>query len=446
MFQGKRGGRLYGTQWDREARAQIVHTESSLLPPNEDGAPSNAVFASRMDGGRDFSAKAREEWNRKEEQAHEAVRAMLRRLDGTERDARPSTASAITSTPIRKTNGARDEKPSFAEEVERVGAPRRVVNRGGADGVLRNRRLGKFVEHLSSEEDVAEMERGQVEVSASAEEKADWRLSRTGPKIVSYERAPWEEDEAEPGPQEEEDQRDVEKPPSPISRVQAPVAPVYVQQNESRIFLEDITEDEEDEEVEEGDGSITSQSVPGSSHSGSKSKPKVCMPPADYVRPTQPSPPSSHFPIYKLPGDIFPAPPTPRSPNFPSMSPVSDLASPPISKTTPPKSPTSLRARAGLKKIFLSIRPRKRDDEPLSPTHTLSSSAATTPSLPTPTIRITSPFHPRRFDGSPIGDEHPTMGKLSPLSPVESVSYRLPELRLSRADWGEWGRQVAERL
>jgi len=80
--------------------------------------------------------------------------------------------------------------------------------------------------------------------------------------------------------------------------------------------------------------------------------------------------------------------------------------------------------------------------EPLSPTLTISSSAATTPSLPTPTIRITSPFHPRRFDGSPL-DEHPMMG--GKLSPVET-GYRLPELRLSRADWGEWGRQVADRI
>ena len=399
-----------------------------------------------MDGGRDFSAKAREEWIRKEEQAHEAVRAMLRRLDETERDARPSTASANTSL-IPGTNGARDEKPSFSEEE--AGGPRRVVSRNGVGGVQRYRRMGKFVEHLPSEEEVEEMEREQVEVSASAEEKADWRLSRIGPKIVAYERAPWEEDEPESGPEEEEEVQ-VEKPPSPAPPVHAPVAPVYVQQNVSRIFLEDISEDEEDEEEdeedEEIDGSTTSHSVPGSSPSSSKSKPKVYMPPADYVRPTQPSPPGGHFPVYKLPADIFPAPPTPRSPNFPPMSPISDAFIPTISKTIPPKSPTNLRTRAGLKKIFLSIRPRRRDDEPLSPTPTLSSSAATTPSLPTPTIRITSPFHPRRFDGSPIGDEHPTMGKLSPLSPVESVSYRLPELRLSRADWGEWGRQVAERL
>ena len=125
---------------------------------------------------------------------------------------------------------------------------------------------------------------------------------------------------------------------------------------------------------------------------------------------------------------------------MPPVSPVSDFAIP----RSPTKSPTNFRTRAGLKKIFLSsLRPRKRDDnEPLSPSTTISSSTATTPSLPTPTIRITSPYHPRRFDASPIGDENPMMGILSPIE----TGYRLPELRLSRADWGEWGRQVADRF
>jgi len=94
--------------------------------------------------------------------------------------------------------------------------------------------------------------------------------------------------------------------------------------------------------------------------------------------------------------------------------------------------------------MFLStLRPRRRDDaEPLSPSSTLSSSTLTTPTLPTPTIQITSPFHPRRFDGSPIYGDDSLSEKALPIE----TGYKLPELRLSRADWGEWGRQIADQI
>jgi hypothetical protein len=414
---------------------RIIHPKFASAvhkpPPTNNPRPRPSKASSAMDSGRGFSARAREEWMRKEEQAHEAVRAMLRRLDEKEKDSRPSIATSDTSL-IRETND-QDEKPTFSvEEVGQVGVRRRVMKARGVDGVRRSRRMGKFVEHLPSEEEVEEMEEVEATAAAAAEEKAAWRLSRVGPKIVSYERAPWEEDEPEPQDGEEDEERQS----SPVS----PTSPVYVGREVSPV-LEDIAEDEEDIE------SPTVHSFRGSSRSSSNShsRPKLLTPPAESTsQPYAPSP-ASHLPIYKLPADIFPAPPTPRSPISPT---VSDLSIPTNTIATnitqnPPKSPTNLRARAGLKKIFLSIRPRKRDDEPLSPTPTLTSSTVTTPSLPTPTIRITSPIHARRFDGSPIGYEHPSLGKSSP---IESVSYRLPELRLSRADWGEWGRQVAERL
>jgi hypothetical protein len=388
-----------------------------------------------MDNGqRDFSAKAREEWIRKEEQAHEAVRAMLRRLDEKDRDAK--TSPEPQPLPLgRTTSGGRSSErlACIAEEGEQVEVRRRVVKAGGVDGIRRNRRMGKFVEHLPSEEEVEEMEREeeQAEVVATPEEKADWRLSRVGPKILTFERAPWEEDDADvSNPEDDEEERQ----PSPV-HVEPP--PINIDRKESHVWLEDIDEETEDD-------SSTAQSPPASRGSDMTpiTRPKLYTPPAEYSRPFPPPSPVATYPIYKLPADIFPAPPTPRSPNFP-LSPVSDLHIPTHART-PPKSPSNLRTRAGLKKIFLSIRPRKRDDEPLSPTPTLSSSCATTPSLPTPTIRITSPFHPRRFDGSLITEEHPTMGRLSPTE--NGGNYRLPELRLSRADWGEWGRQVADRL
>ena len=337
---------------------------------------------------RDYS-KAREECIRKEEQAHEAVLAMLRKLD----EAKPSVPAGNLSI---ITSASRPLKKETAEEIrENEKSTTTVRRRVGIDSsgreVWRNRRMGKFVEHLPSEEEMEEMEN-----DISKETKADWRLSRMGPKVLSYEPAPWEEE-------------------AMTEEAQSPMEP------EASPGLEDIIEDEEDSE------SISIQYV-----GPTDAKSKILTPPAEYNHP------AGYFPIYRLPSDIFPAPPTPRSPNAP-VSPVSDFGIP----KTLTKPPTNLRTRAGLKKIFLStLRPRKRDDnEPLSPSPTISS-AATTPSLPTPTIRITSPFHPKRFDGPPIGDEHLMMGNLSPIE----TGYKLPELRLSRADWGEWGRQVAERL
>jgi hypothetical protein len=251
--------------------------------------------------------------------------------------------------------------------------------------------MAKFVEDLPEQN--WEMQ------DSAAEEKADWRLSRMGPKVIAYEPAPWEEDEP------------MQQDPPAMER-------------DNSQTLEDILEDNEDE-----------MSYPPPANT----QLNILTPPADY---THPQFPESYLTIHKLPADVFPAPPSPRSPLTP-ISPVSDPAIP----CTPTKlsSPSTLRSRAGLKKIFLStLRPRRKEEiEPLSPSSTLSySSSLITPTLPTPTIRITSPFHPRRFDGSPIyGDEIP----MEKTSPVE-MGYRLPELRLSRADWSEWGRQVADRI
>lgn len=343
---------------------------------------------------RDLSAKAREAWIRREEQSHETVLAMLRKLEGS---GKRQGGGGKSSVPLK--TGLQENSEGGEEGVVMV---IRRTSAGGSDvGLRRNRRMGTFVDHLPSEEEVEEREKEVVSTDEEGNTKADWRLSRMGPKVLSYEPAPWEEEE-----QQEQEGRSV-------GDLLIPSAMERDSQG-----LDDIVEDEEDSE------SLRTQYT--------DVKPKILTPPAEYSLPS--SSPGGYFPIYKLPSDIFPGPTTPRSPN-------SDRS---IPKTPPPtKSPSNLRSRAGLKKIFLStLRPRKRDDiEPLSPTLTISSSAATTPSLPTPTIRITSPFHPRRFDGSPL-DDHPMMGKLSPIE----TGYRLPELRLSRADWGEWGRQVADRI
>ena len=387
---------------------------------------------------RDLSVKAREAWLRREEQSHETVLAMLRKLEGTGVGRQSGGGGGRSVVPLKK------------ENCEDGVVRRRTLGKGGMDigGVelRRNRRMGKFVEQLPSEEEVEEMEKEVILTEEEGNTKADWRLSRMGPKVLSYEPAPWEEEEMEkeemeketvsrmgpkvrsyePAPWEEEDEQEEEEETSGNQFI-----PSAFQERNSQ-GLEDIVEDEEDSE------SLRTQYTDG--------KPKMLTPPAEYSLPSTSS--GGYFPIYKLPSDIFPAPPSPRSPrNAPTSptSPISDLSIP-KSPLTPAKSPSNLRSRAGLKKIFLStLRPRKRDDiEPLSPTLTISSSAATTPttpSLPTPTIRITSPFHPRRFDGSPL-DDHPMVGKLSPIE----TGYRLPELRLSRADWGEWGRQVADRI
>jgi len=339
-------------------------------------------------------SKAREEWIKKEEQAHEAVLTMLRKLDGSKPPpAVPPSASgnlSIITAPLKRDV---NEKISGGERILMPDVRRRVVISSPGAEVLRVRRMGKFVEHLSSEEEMEEFE------NDIAEDKADWRLSRMGPKVLSYEPAPWEEEET------------TQSLSSPIEQ-------------ETSHILEDIIEDEEDSE------SLSTQYVP------TDTKSRILTPPAEH---THPSLPGSYFPIYKLPADIFPAPPSPRSPNAP-IFPVSDFGIP----KSPNKSSSNLRTRAGLKKIFLStLRPKKRDDnEPLSPSTTISSSTTTTPIMLTPSIRITSPFDPRRSDGTPLGDDHPVMGKLSPVE----TGFKLPELRLSRADWGEWGRQVAERL
>jgi len=324
---------------------------------------------------------------RKEEQTHEAVLAMLRNLDGK----KLSPQSGYRENPLQRSPLKTATNEVILEEDDSAPVRRRVgIDKKGNTG-RRSRRVGKFVEHLPGEEEMEQREQ------PSEEEKAEWRLSSMGPKLVMYEPAPWEEG-----------------PPTPVE-------PTPMAQDPSQP-LEDIVEDDEDSDT------VTNQYVVVSD-----TKPRLLTPPAE---PTLRVSSGGHFPIYKLPPDVFPAPPTPRSPQFP-LSPVSDFEGP----KSPIKSP-NLRARAGLKKIFLStLRPRKRDDEPLSPSPTLSSTV-TTPSLPTPTIRITSPFNPRRGDGSPIYDDDPRVGKLSPIE----ASYRLPELRLSRADWGEWGRQIAERL
>jgi hypothetical protein len=333
--------------------------------------------------GKRFS-KAREEWIRKEEQAHEAVLAMLKKFD--ERSPSARTPASALRTPMAPL----DEEPIFEEENSITPVRRRVGLDTKRTTIRRTRRMGKFVEHLPSEEEVEQMEE-----DASEENPAEWRLSTVGPKVVSYQPAPWEE-------------REVSQPSPPATELEDPQK------------LEDIIEDEED-------------CLSSSSHcvGSTSTKPNIAAPSAEFGYRSSSGGYSS---IHSISSDACPCPSTPRSPNAP-LSPVSE----PTVPKTPPKSPSSLRTRASLKKIFLStLRPRKRDDnEPLSPSTTLSS-AATTPSLPTPTIRITSPFHPRRLDGSPL-DDHPMMANLSPIE----TSFKLPELRLSRADWSEWGRQVA---
>lgn len=365
---------------------------------------------------RDFS-KAREELRRKEEQSQVAVLELLKKLDQ-----KPSSVQA--------------EEPSSTvsplEEAEKFHPrPRRREADFGDGELRRNRRMAKFVEHLP-----VEAESWQKEVDVSDEDKADWRLSRTGPIILSHEPAPWEEESApmerDPSQGSEEEKKEWRLSslgPKVLICEPAPweepstIAPMTREPSQG---LADIIEDEE----ELAESPATQYVIP------KDMKSKILTPPTEY---SAPSSPSSYFPIYKFPSDAVPTPNTPRSPR-PSLSPtVTDFAIP----KTPPKSPTNLRTRAGFKKIFLSsLRPRKRDEnEPLSPSLSISSTA-TTPSLPTPTIRITSPFHPRRLDGSPIYGDDTHMGNKSPIE----TGYKLPELRLSRADWSEWGRQITERL
>jgi hypothetical protein len=448
---------------------------------------------------RQFS-KAREELIKRDEQAHEAILQMLRKFDEKKSAALP--ALPVINEPLREFPGE-----SMLEGEKFVPRPRRRENLSLAGGELRrNRRMGKFVEELpiAVEDEVL----APMAVDVAEENKAEHGLSELGPKVISYDSAPWEEGSVKQGkahgnsehvrrgpkvvayelaPWEEEsmdkgshhssedvaegNEAGLRLGPRVISYKQAPWEDQSMDQSshtsmeeeevkenrgdwrlgpkvtayepapweESRSMertssqtpLEDILE--ADEEI----GSPASQyTIPGSI------KNRILTPPTEY---THSSSPQGYFPVYKFPADAFPAPSSPRSVYSPSP-PVSELTIP----KTPPKSPTNMRTRAGLKKIFLStLRSKKRDEnEPLSPSPTISSTAST-PSLPTPAIRITSPFHPRRMDGSSIYGDDVSLRATSPISPpVERLEpgYRLPELRLSRADWSEWGRQVADRL
>jgi len=352
----------------------------------------------------------------KEGQAHEAVLAMLRKFDEENGSARPKTNGPCL--PLKPTN-----LPT-PEDVK-VTADRKKQDDISIAAVetKRNRRMAKFVEHLPDVEEMAKNDGGD----GDGEDKALWRLSMLGPKIRTLERAPWEDTDVETaeapsmlGPKI----RTLERAPWEENEVETIETPEPMERSESQ-GLEDIMEDEEDTDT---------LAIPYQAPTDNRSK--LLTPP---VESTSPSSPTSYFNFSKSASKPTSVSTPPKSHTVP-ISPTSELFVP----KTPPKSPSTIRSRAGLKKIFLStLRPRKREDvEPPSPTGTLSSSAATTPSLPTPTIRISSPIHPRRMDGSPIYGDDSTIG---PVSPVE-LKYKLPELRLSRADWGEWGRQIADRL
>jgi hypothetical protein len=443
---------------------------------------------------RQFS-KAREELSKRDGQAQEAILQMLRKFDDKKGAALP--AFPVINEPLKEIPGEQT-----LEEAKIVPRPRRRENMSLAGGELRrNRRMGKFVEELPTaveEEPVTtvvdvgeEHTLSELGPKVVSYEPAPWedgmvvqrsRLGnaesgRMGPKVVSYGQAPWEDESTDQGSSHRssedvamESRAGLGLGPRVISYKHAPweesmeessetVVEEEVEGNGSdwrlgpRVIaydsapwedsksmerkpspspLEDIIEDDEDV------GSPASQyTIPGSI------KNRVLTPPTDYTHSTSPG---GYFPVYKFPPDAFPPPSTPRSVYSPSP-PVSEFTIP----KTPPKSPTNLRTRAGLKKIFLStIRSKKRDEneQPLSPSPTPSSTAST-PSIPTPSIRITSPFHPRRMDGSSIYGDDVSVRTTSPISsPIERLEpgYRLPELRLSRADWSEWGRQVADRL
>src|SRR5271168_2225060 len=232
---------------------------------------------------RDLSAKAKEAWIRREEHSQETVLAMLRKLEGGGRGKETAGVLRGEKVPLKTAM----KKENLGGEDGGGGGGGVVVRRrmsGGMDvgGVelRRNRRMGKFVEHLPSEEEVEEMEKDVV--STTEETKADWRLSRMGPKVLSYEPAPWEEEEQH------------QQQATGMNQL-IPSAMDCDSQG-----LEDIVEDEEDSESQRTQYTDL--------------KPKMLTPPAEY---SHPSPTSSHggyFPIYKLPSDIFPAPPTPRSP------------------------------------------------------------------------------------------------------------------------------------
>jgi hypothetical protein len=446
---------------------------------------------------RQFS-KAREELIKRDGQAHEAILQMLRKFDGKKSAALP--ALPVIIEPVREIPGE-----AMLEEEKIVPRPRRRENMSLAGGELRrNRRMGKFVEELPIA--VQDEILSPMAVDVAEENKAEHGLSELGPKVISYEPAPWEEGSVkqgqvhgdsenvrrgpkvvsyEPAPWEESTDKgsshrssdDVARGneaglrlgPRVVSYKQAPWEDESMEESSHIVMEEEVDENRADwrlgpkvtayepapweesrsmertpsqtplEDILEADeevGSPASQyTIPGSI------KNRILTPPTEYTSAS----PGGYFPIYKFPTDAFPPPSTPRSVSSPSP-PVSELTIP----KTPPKSPTNIRTRAGLKKIFLStLRSKKRDEnEPLSPSPTISSTAST-PSIPTPTIRITSPFHPRRIDGSSIYGDDMSLRTTSPISsPVERLEpgYRLPELRLSRADWSEWGRQVADRL
>jgi hypothetical protein len=251
----------------------------------------------------------RDQWLRKQDEAHEAVLEMLKRFE------------------LEKTTGRVQRESGGRKKIEPLKGRREVT--------------------------------GWMEEEEEA--KAAWRLSSLGPKIVSYEKAPWEMEEVEEEPPE------VPLPPEVPRARGRPRAMERVEINK----LENIIEDEEDTET------------------------LILSPLPTPVSPTKPPSPSKDF-----------------------------------------SSQRSIRSRTGLKKIFLAIRPRRKEEEPLSPTTTISSTS-TTPSLPTPTITIRGPRmeSPPRFEGGMARED----GR-------REYNYRLPELRLSRADWSDWSRQVAERL
>src|SRR5277367_1915673 len=249
---------------------------------------------------RDLSAKAREAWIRREEHSQETVLAMLRKLEGTGTGENLRGAEKV---PLKK--GMKKEN-SGVQDGGRGGGGGGVVRRrtmGGTDvsgiELRRNRRMAKFVEQLPSEEEVEEMEKGVV--STSEETKADWRLSRMGPKVLSYEPAPWEEEELQQQETNWDDSINDETKanwrlsrmgPKVLSYEPAPweeeelqyqettegnqLIPSALERNSQG--LEDIVEDEEDSE------SLRTQYT-------DKHHPKMLTPPTQYTHPPPPPPP-----------------------------------------------------------------------------------------------------------------------------------------------------------
>src|ERR1700737_550794 len=265
---------------------------------------------------RDFSL-ARQELVKREGQAHGAILEMLRKFDEQPVPAVP--AAGIRGE--RVTDETPPPVPRKREGFGRVGSAAR-----------RTRRMAKFVEDLPEEE-------RQQGTETDEGEKANYRLSVMGPRVVAYEPAPWEED----APIQQEPQR-MERGNS--------------QSTQGSQGLDSIPEDE-DESI---------YSLPRNTKS-------LPSPPAEYNFP------GNYFTKHKITPSDSSVPPTPRSPHPPPSS-GSDFAI--LNSPTIPNSPPTIRSRAGLKKIFLSsLRPRRRDSlEPPSPSTPVSSPALSTPSLP----------------------------------------------------------------